>query len=591
MKDPEMSQSILIIVESPTKAQKFNEMFAGRLRAMATVGHICDLPSNPVAPGIGIDRETMKGQYELTKDSNRTVDGVRVIAKFKQFLANNPGIDIYLATDPDREGESISAFVAKELKLKNPKRIRFTSITKDAIEKALASPDQIDWAAVNSREARRLIDRIIGYVASPYLYRIIKQKGAKAGRVQTAVEALVIERERKIRNHKSQTYYTVKLDMGGWVAEWQISPNGLRSGPKPNSEYDIDDPAPKCWDEAVARQIAGHRTLSVDSCEESMESRLPPSPLYTISMIQLSNRVLGWDAEKTMQVAQKLFEGDGSGHGHITYHRTDSPNIDAAAAEDIRAWLREQRLPVPQEPNTWKCKNKSAQEGHEAIRPTYFKVGDAGANEDQQQLYKLIRERAIYSQLSPARYAVKRIVLTDPVTRKHRFTSTARTLVDPGWLKTAAAKSPTMQEEDESADAASVNLPDLQRNTILNTKDSTIGKHTTKAPPRYTMNTLTAKLEKLSIGRPATIAVLLKNVQTKGTIVLRKDLKLEATKLAESCYDVLYPRFSFAHIGYTAELEQALDQIASGKLDGPAVARMVWDRLDADCSTATPSQP
>lgn len=583
-----MPPPILIIVESPNKSKKIDEMFAGRFKALATVGHICDLPSNPTE-GIGIDRDLMQGQYELTEDTKRHTDGKRTVAKLKKYLKDNPGTVVYLGTDEDREGESIAAFALKYLKLPAAtRRMRFNAITREKIDHAFTTADQIDWNAVASREARRLIDRIIGYTASPVLRGIIKQKGAACGRVQTAVEALVVERERKIRNHKSQTYFTVHFDLGGWEAQWQVrSTAEKRKGPKPNSEYDIDDSTVRCFSESDARTIAAHRALSVDSCTDKNENHPPPSPLYTISMIQVANRVLGWAADHTMLIAQKLFEGDGAGHGHITYHRTDSPNIDPVAAEEIRAYLRAKNLPVPPEPNTWQCKNKQAQEGHEAIRPSYLEVEEAGANDDQRALYKLIRERAINSQLAPARYAVKRIVLVDVTTRTEQFTATARSLMDAGWLKTPAAKSPAMQVEDEDNAPTALNLPNLERGALINVKKADVRPHTTKAPPRYTMNTLTSKLEKLSIGRPATIATLLKNVQTKGTIIVRKDGKLEATPLAEQCYDVLYPRFAFAHIGYTAELERALDQIASGQLDGQALARNVWDRLDIDCAAIT----
>ena len=578
-------QNTLIIVESPNKAKKLNEMFAGRFKAIATCGHICDLPENPIAPDVGIDRAAMKGRYELTKNSKRTVDVTRVIATLKKYLKDNPGTDIYIASDDDREGESIGAFVAGYLGLKNPKRMRFNAITKEKIEDAYNAASTIDWHLVSSREARRLIDRIIGWVVSPILWDKIKQKGASAGRVQTAVEALVIERERKIRNHITEQYYTVHMEMGGWEAEWQfpltIAP---RVTPKPNSEYDIEDTASKCLIKETALQIAAQKTLAVESCTDTIETKLPPSPLYTISMIQIADKVLKWDAEKTMNIAQKLFEGDGSGHGHITYHRTDSPNIDPMAAEEIRAWLQKQGLPIPTKPNTCVSKNKQAQEGHEAIRPSYFEIEEAGATDEQRALYKLIRERAINSQLSPATYAVKRIILTDAASGTHKFTATARTLSTAGWLNTPAAKSPSMQDDEAAEAPKPVTLPTLNRGTMLPVKQVEVKTHDTKEPPRYTMSSLTSKLEKLSIGRPATMATLLKNVQQKGTILVGKDGKLEATKLAENCYDILYPRFTFAHIGYTAELERALDQIASGQLDGPALVKNVWDRLDTDCA-------
>lgn len=172
----------------------------------------------------------------------------------------------------------------------------------------------------------------------------------------------------------------------------------------------------------------------------------PTLPFYTFSLVQAADRILGWDAEMTMKIAQKLFEGDGSGHGHITYHRTDSPNIDPGAAEEIRALLRSQGLPVPEVPNHWTVKNKNAQEGHEGIRPSYIEVEEAGATDEQRALYKLIRERALFSQLAPAKYAVKRVVLAD-ARNINRYSATSRLLVEPGWIASPVSKSQVLQDE------------------------------------------------------------------------------------------------------------------------------------------------
>lgn len=574
----------LLIVESPNKIAKIEEMFPGRFKAMATYGHICDLPRNPTV-GIGINRELMQGEYALTKDNNRRIDGARAVEKLRKYLRDNPGTEVYLGTDEDREGESIAAFVMKYLKLKDPKRMRFNAITREKIENAFQQADHIDWNAVASREARRLIDRIIGYVASPVLKRKVNQNGAAAGRVQTAVEALVIERERKIRNHKAQIYYTVKVDLGGWQAEWQYqAPGGPKKGVKSNSEYDIDDATPRCFDADLANAVSKQRALIVQSCQEQIEQRLPPSPFYTFSLVQAADRIFGWDAEKTMKIAQALFEGDGSGHGHITYHRTDSPNIDPIAAEEIRTLLLAQGLSVPDIPNRWPLKNKNAQEGHEGIRPSYIEVEQAGADDEQRALYKLIRDRALFSQLTPARYSVQRITCTD-ARNIHRFSATARILVDPGWMESPPAKSPVLLDEDEQEDTSqSIRLPNLTQGMTVNVLKAELCSHTTKAPPRYTRRSLTAKLEKLGIGRPATLATIFKSVRTKGTIKTGKGNKFEATPLAEQCYDILYPRFGFANIGYTAELEAALDKIAKGQIDGPKLVRYVWDQLDTDCA-------
>lgn len=575
---------VLLIVESPSKTGKIDEMFRGRFRAMATYGQICDLRRNP-NDGIGINRESMQGDYALTSDANRGIDGTRAVERIREYLRDNPGTVVYLGTDEDREGESIAAFVTKYLQLKNPKRMRFNAITREQIEHAFQHAGHIDWNAVASREARRLIDRIIEYVASPVLTNQLNQKGFAADRVQTAVEALVIERERRIRNHVAQTYFTVHMDLGGWHAEWQYhEPSTSGKGPKPNSDYDIDDATQKCFDAEVAEAVSNQRALAIESCEEQIEQCAPPPPFHTFSLLQAANHIFGWDAETTMHVVQKLYDGDGSGHGHITYYRTSSPNIDAAAAEEIRALLRAKGMAVPDTPNHWAVNCSNAQEGHEAIRPSYIDVEEAGATDEQRALYKLIRERAIYSQLAPARFAVGRVTLTD-ARNGNRFIANSRALLDAGWMESPVANSPVLRCDDRGVGGkAAVRLPRVAPGGVVNVYRAEVRGNTTQTPPRYTLSSLAAKLEKLGIGRPATLATILKGVQAKGTIKLRMDGTLEASPLAEKCYGILYPCFGFAHIGYTAELEAALDQIAKGLLDGPRLVRHVWDRLDADCA-------
>ncbi len=575
----------LLIVESPSKAEKIGEMFQGQFKVMATYGHICDLRRNPRV-GVGIYRDSMQGDYVLTSDANRRIDGTRAVERIRKYLRDNPGTTVYIGTDDDREGESIAAFVTKYLQLKNPKRMRFNAITREQIEHAFQHADRIDWNAVASREARRLLDRIIEYVASPVLTPQFNQKGIAADRVQTAVEALVIERERKIRNYVAQTYYTVHVDLRGWQAEWQYrAPSIPGKGPKPNSEYDIDDATQRCFDAELAKAVSKQRGLAIESLEDQVEQCLPPPPFNTYSLLQAANRIFGWDAETTMHVAQKLFEGDGSGHGHITYHRTSSLNIDAGTVEEIRALLRAQGEVVPTTLNRSTIKTRNAQEGREAIRPAYIDVEEAGASDEQRALYKLIRERALYSQLAPARFVVRRITLID-ARNTNRFVAKDRALLEAGWLESPVANSPVLQDDDGSRweDRATIRLPRLAPGSAVNVGYAEVRSHTTQTPPRYTLISLAAKLEKLGIGRPATLAAILKGVQTKGTVKLRMDGTLEASPLAEKCYDVLYPCFGFSHIGYTAELEAALDQIAKGTLDGPRLVGHVWDRLDADCA-------
>lgn len=575
----------LVIVESPIKAEKIAGLYPD-VTCVATAGHICDLPINPKT-GIGINRETLLGEYALTEDKNRGIDGMRVVNRLRTIIEANPEVEVYLATELDREGESIAAFVVKYLHLRRFYRIAATAITKEAFDKAFASPQAIDWYRVNSRECRRLADRIIAYTCSPILRRVLGQQGVSVGRVQAAAEALIVERERQIRGHQSQTYYTVEYDMGGWIAQWKLSsePKPKRSGPRSNGDYAIYDLKPRCIERATAAAAAGFKGLQVTQCDEAPETQLPPPPLDTLSMIQVANQLLDWSAEKTMQTAQRLYEGDSAGHGHITYYRTQLQSLDTAAAEKLRDWLRSQGLPVSTVRNEWPPKSQFAKEGQEAIRPTYIEVEEAGADADQRALYKLIRDRALYSQLAPARYFVKRIELTDPLRGNYVFTATAWTLVNAGWKATPSANTFGLPDCGKDGDVQAYNavaLPTLARGTLIKPLQATIKSHTTLEPPRYTIRTLIDALKVLGIGRPATITTIMKALERSGH--LAKDGTVQPTPLLERIYDVLYPRFAFAHIGYAAELELALDKVASGQLDGMELIRNVWKQLDIDCA-------
>lgn len=577
---------VLIIVESPSKVKKIDTLFPGKFKAMATYGHICDLPSSPQDGGIGIHRETLEGQYALTQNSKRCIDGKRVITQLQKYLRDHPKTAVYLATEDDREGESIAAFLQSYLKLKNPKRMRYNALTKESIEHAYQTAGHINQNAVAARETRRLIDRIIDYTVSPLLRQIVNKKDTTVSQVQTAIEALVIERERAIRNHYAQHHYTVHFDFEDWQATWQVpEKEKKRTGHKTNSEYDLDNTAAVCHDESVARDMTNHKTLLVSACTETIETRQPPPPFNTNRLIQTANSLFGWEAKKTMRIAQRLYEGENANHGHITYHHTENSNINPRAEEEIRHWLQTNNLPTPETPNTWPSKNNQTQ-GCEAIRPTHIQTEEAGATEEQRSLYKLIRERAIYSQLAPAKYSAKTIVLTDAVHRTKKFTATARTQIDPGWLATAAAKNPAVTQEEETDETPTIFLPYYSPGEMVNVRGVKIKTHTTLPPPRYTLTTLLTKLEKLGIGTPTTFAEHLKNIQIKGTVTQDKEGNLEATHFGEKCYDALYPKFLFAYIGYAAELEKALNQIANGSLDAKTLARTVWNHLDA-CAAST----
>lgn len=572
-----MTHAMLIIVESPEKAKKLGIFFQDRFKVIATYGPICDLKQLEINGEIGIDRETIECQYAIIENSKRYIDGKRTVAHIQDYLQGHPDTAVYLGTDDDREGESLAAFLQHHLDLKNPRRMRFNALTKEQIEHAYHTADTINPATVSARETRRLIDRIVDHTATPFLRQVVNKNTTATNQVQTAIEALIIERERTIRAHQAQTHYTVHLDFGHWQATWQVPKEEEKSTThKANSEYDSEDTTGHCLNEATAHAITRHRTLLVDTCAETTET-CPPPPLFcTLSLIQAAHSILGWTADYTMRTAQKLYEGDNADQGHITYHHTDNTNISPIAAAEIRHWLQKQNRPIPTPSNTFADDTKSPEPISEGIHPTNIQREIAGATDDQRALYTLIRERTLCSQFAPAQYIVKKIVLTDAIHRTEKFIASTRTQVAQGWLtKTAEIKI-----------AQPPHIPSLKSGEMVNVRRAEIETHATQAPPRYTIGTLASKLQALGIGTPDTIATHLKNIQAQGAVSQDKDKNLHAARSSENCYDALYPRFLFAHIGYAIELEQALDKIANGTLDGKSLTRTIWNHIDIALTNA-----
>ena len=547
----------LVIVESPGKVKKISSILGSDFRVMASVGHVRDLPTKE----LGIEPPSFDLHYVPTER------GREVLAKLK--TAASAASSVLLATDPDREGEAIAWHLADALKLRNPQRITFTAITPDQVQAAVKSPRPIDMDRVHAQEGRRALDRVIGYRVSPALSDRAGQR-LSAGRVQSPAVRLVVDREREIATFKSTEHYGVELTFPGsdgghsWRALWDVKPH-LADG----QQYMLDDD--------FALRVAKIRDVTVTAFEDTEQGRAPAAPFTTSTLQQAATQRLKIKPKRAMELAQKLYE-----QGLITYHRTDNPNLDAAGIEDIAGYAREAGLPLAEKPRRWKAK-EGAQEGHEAIRPAQASVAEAGEDEDQQALYRLIWQRAVASQLADARYAVRTAALAadaegTPVT----FQARGRTLIDQGWMAVYADDADDDQDSKSDDDNAANPVPALAEGDRCMADDGRVLTKRTKAPPRYKQATLIAELERRGIGRPSTYAAILDNITTRSYVVEDGKGYLRPSQIGESIRDALVGQFAFVDLDYTSRLEEQLDDIAEGKAGYLDVVSEAWRALDGE---------
>jgi len=548
----------LVIIESPGKIKKLQAILGPQYKVAACFGHVRDLPER----AIGVSPPEYVAQYEVKERSTKTIAWLKKLCQSSNR--------VLLATDPDREGEAISWHLAEVLRLKNPERISFNKITESAVMAALAAARRIDMSRVTAQGARRVIDRLVGYQVSGPLSRALAQSGVSAGRVQSPALALVVERERAIQTFVSRTHFSTVLHFAGaagqWSATWRFT--------------DLQEKGmEKLWfDRAVAEKASATRAVRVTSCTERTEPEAPPAPFITSTLQQAASVALGYDPETTMTYAQALFDA-----GHITYHRTDDPNLADEAIIEIKAYAQNHGLALAPEPRRWKAK-ASAQEGHEATRPTHFEVEEAGDTVEQQALYRLIRTRAIACQLADAEYAVREVALmsTDhegdnPFT----FDAVGRSLAFKGWRALQAGIA-ELAEEDEGEGSGALNpVPALPVSELLQAVSSTVRTHETQPPKRYSKASLVRALEDAGVGRPATYAQIMAGITSRGYVVVDKK-RLKPTDLGYQVYDALKPHFSFMDLGYTKNMEDSLDQIANGQARYLEVVRDADETLRAE---------
>jgi DNA topoisomerase-1 len=542
----------LMIVESPNKVEKISGILGNNWKVAASVGHVRDLPQNEM----GVEPPEFRPHYVFT-------DRGQDVCKRLKGLASSAE-EVYLATDPDREGEAISWHLKEALALRNYQRVTFDAITAPVIQKAIQNPRQINDDLVRAQEARRILDRLVGYQVSPILSHQTGVRGLSAGRVQSPAVRLVVDRERQIKAFRETKHFgaEVSFDADAWRAQWNTKP--FLQG---DTEYILD--------EQLASRAAACRDFRIKSSGTKKATTAPPAPFTTSTLLQAASVTLHFSPETTAQLAQKLFE-----QGLITYHRTDSQNFSEDALIEIRSFAQNKGWDLPSSPRTWKSK-QSAQEAHEAIRPTHLEAEEAGETPDQKVLYKLIWTRAVASQLADAEYNVTTVELESASgTEIFLFVANGRTLTSPGWkaltAKDAAEEDDDKGDTDEPTDTGKV--PQLAEGSHKQADSGKVLFKKTKPPKRYTQASLIKKLENIGIGRPSTYAAILKNIMGRNYLEEQKKY-LVPTDLGCLVVDSLSGKFTFVEFDFTKQLEQELDDIAEGKAHFRAVITQANDKL------------
>jgi len=565
----------LIVVESPTKAKTIGRFLGAQYRVVASAGHVRDLPKK----GIGYDPATFEPAYEVIADKERAVKALKDAAR---------GADeVLIATDPDREGEAIGWHVAELLKLKGDvKRLEFHEITQKAIDAALAHPRTLDMNLVNSQQARRLLDRIVGYKLSPVVIRKV-QRGTSAGRVQSVAVRVICDREREILDFTPKEYWSI----AGLFTPSNAGREPLFTAMLTRWEGKKAEIGTTAEAEEVTAALRPLR-YDVKSVEKKRVKKSAPPPFTTSTLQQAASNSLGFAAKRTMKVAQELYEGiklgDEGEVGLITYMRTDSVNLADDAITAARAHIETVygKDYVPAKANRYKTKAKGAQEAHEAVRPTdAARTPEAMSKHikgDQLALYRLIWRRFVACQMSPAEYDRTTVDISgqDSATERAIFRATASPLAFPGYLAaygvTAASEeedraSAAERESDEGAENKS--LPPLTKAQGLRLLDLAPEQHFTKPSARYNEASLVKYLEEQGIGRPSTYASIISVIQDRK-YVEKQGKAFVPTPLGFATTELLVRDFpDIVDTGFTAGMETELDEIADAGRDWQGMLR------------------
>lgn len=559
----------LVIVESPAKAKTIEKYLGKRYTVKASMGHVRDLPKSKL--GVDVENEfephyiTIRGKGDLIK-SLRT--------------ASKKAKRVFLAADPDREGEAIAWHLAQLLELDSNEacRVVFHEITKDAVKEAFTEPRKLDQDLIRAQQTRRILDRLVGYRLSPLLWRKVK-KGLSAGRVQSVAVRLIVDREKEIRAFIPEEYWTVDamfvLQAGVLTARF-VGYDGKKT-PLENRE-------------AVNQLLSEiqNTPFHVAKVKRSERRRNPSAPFTTSSLQQESARKLGFRAYKTMSVAQQLYEGLDVGSegtvGLITYMRTDSTRISESAAQEAKTLIvnRYGEPYAPTEPRQYQSKN-GAQDAHEGVRPTSVERDPeslkAKLSKDQYRLYKLIWERFVASQMTSA---VLDTTTVDIEAGRAMFRATGSVLKFPGFMAVYTEGTDDSSAEDDTAKL----LPPVEKGQELPDPGLKPEQHFTQPPPRFSESSLVKSMEELGIGRPSTYAPTMDTILKRGYVVLEQK-RFTPTELGEIVVDLLIENFhQLIDVGFTANLEQELDEVEGGDVDWVKLLSEFYESFEADLERA-----
>ncbi len=572
----------LVIVESPSKASTIKGYLGSNYKVMASVGHVRDLPKSTL--GVDIDNHfeahyiNIRGKGDLIKDLKREAKN-----------ANK----IFLATDPDREGEAISWHLAAALGIpvENIQRVTFNEITKSVVKAAIKQPRKLDMNLVDAQQARRILDRIVGYKLSPFLWKTVRS-GLSAGRVQSVATKLIVDRENEIRAFVPEEYWTIDVTL-------------LPDNAKPFVAHFYGDHKGKIrlTNEEAAMKVVNTvegKPFTVDSVKRATKKKHPAPPFTTSTMQQEASRKLGFQSQRIMKVAQELYEGVNLGsefggvQGLITYMRTDSLRVSAeaqSAAEDLIKEKYGDKY-YPSAPRVYKTK-AGAQDAHEAIRPARVEIEPARVRKmltlDQYKLYKLIWERFVASQMESAELET---LTVDFDCKGYLFRTSGYTVTFPGYMavyEESVDDSKSKPMADEPEEQKDLRIPTLKEGENLKSGDIDANKHFTEAPPRYTEGSMIKLLEEKGIGRPSTFASIISTIISRG-YVKREGKSLVPTELGEVTNDIMIDNFStVVDEKFTAHMEDALDEIENGKESLEDVLTRFWQVFEKQLTTAESS--
>ncbi len=560
---------VLVIVESPAKAKSIGKFLGKKYSVKASMGHVRDLPKSQ----FGVDVEnnfepkyiTIRGKGDIIKD-------LRTAAKAAD--------KVFLASDPDREGEAIAWHLQHLLNLDQNEacRIEFHEITKPAIQSAVKHPRTVEVDRVDAQQARRVLDRVVGYNLSPLLWRKVR-KGLSAGRVQSVAVRLIAEREEEIRSFTPEEYWTLTAVLG--AAGDKIEAKLVKEG---NDKIDVRS---KQEMDRVLAEVKG-KNFTLQEVRKREKRRNPPAPFTTSSLQQEAYRKLNFTARKTMLVAQQLYEGLDLGKdlgtvGLVTYIRTDSTRVSELAVAEAKEFITAKFGPeyYPEEVRKHQAKGK-IQNAHEGIRPTSVQILPEKVKDrltrDQYKLYKLVWDRFVSSQMSAT---VLDTTAMDFNAGNFIFRASGSVIRFPGFMQVYIEG----RDEDAPEEAGGI-LPDLQEGAVLKLKSLDSRQHFTEPPPRYTEASLVKKMEEAGIGRPSTYAPTIETIQTRGYVV-REDKHLFPTELGEIVVELLKSHFpDIIDVEFTAGMEEKLDGIEEGKLEWKAVIRDFYQSFKATLEKA-----